>query len=96
MSINNIGNLETAEREILEAVRALRYGSVEISVHDGRVVQIETREKVRFEAGHKVLCWKKRVGHAPIISRSAAFRLDPGRGQQLADLWAQARPVDFF
>ena len=30
------------------AVRALRYGSVEVQVHDGRVVQVETREKVRF------------------------------------------------
>jgi hypothetical protein len=26
------------------------YGSVEISVHDGRVTQIERREKVRFES----------------------------------------------
>jgi hypothetical protein len=31
------------------AVGGLRYGSVEVLVHDGRVVQIETREKVRFE-----------------------------------------------
>lgn len=37
------------ERAVLEAIRALRYGSVEIVVHEGRVVQIETREKVRFE-----------------------------------------------
>ena len=28
------------------------YGSIEITVHDGRVTQIERREKVRFE--HKV------------------------------------------
>jgi hypothetical protein len=32
-----------------KAVGSLRYGSVEVLVHDGRVVQIETREKVRFE-----------------------------------------------
>ena len=25
------------------------YGSIEITVHDGRVTQIERREKVRFE-----------------------------------------------
>ncbi|MDP3610092.1 MAG: YezD family protein [Methylophilus sp.] len=25
------------------------YGSVEVTVHDGRVTQIERREKVRFE-----------------------------------------------
>jgi hypothetical protein len=26
------------------------YGSIEITVHDGRVTQIERREKVRFES----------------------------------------------
>ena len=36
------------ERSLLQAVRSLRYGSVEVVVHEGRVVQIETREKVRF------------------------------------------------
>lgn len=35
-------------REILSAIENLRYGSVEIVVHDGRVTQIEKREKVRF------------------------------------------------
>lgn len=39
------------ERAVVEAIRALRYGSVEIVVHEGRVVQIETREKVRFDEG---------------------------------------------
>ncbi|MET0554860.1 MAG: YezD family protein [Vicinamibacteria bacterium] len=40
---------ETAwERTVRHAVRGLRYGSVEVQVHDGRVVQVETREKVRF------------------------------------------------
>jgi len=29
-------------------VRSSKYGSVEVLVHDGRVVQVETREKVRF------------------------------------------------
>jgi len=42
------------ERAVVEAIRALRFGSIEIVVHDGRVVQIETREKVRFdEAGRR-------------------------------------------
>jgi len=36
------------ERTVSRAVRGLRYGSVEVLVHDGRVVQVETREKVRF------------------------------------------------
>jgi len=33
----------------LDAVGQLRYGSVEITVHDGRIVQIERKEKLRFE-----------------------------------------------
>lgn len=36
------------ERAVRRAVKGLRYGSVEVLVHDGRVVQVETREKVRF------------------------------------------------
>jgi hypothetical protein len=34
---------------ILCALRGIRYGSVEIIVHDGRVVQIERTEKLRFD-----------------------------------------------
>jgi hypothetical protein len=40
--------IKLAER-IAQALRGLRYGSVEIVVHDGRVVQFERRERVRFE-----------------------------------------------
>lgn len=36
-------------RSVLQAVRGTRFGSVEIVIHEGRVVQIERREKVRFE-----------------------------------------------
>ena len=39
---------EAWERAVRRAVRSLSYGSVEVQVHDGRVVQVETREKVRF------------------------------------------------
>lgn len=34
--------------EIVKAVQSLRYGSVEILIHDSQVVQIERKEKVRF------------------------------------------------
>ncbi len=37
------------ERQVIDALRAIRYGSVEMVVHDGRVVQIESRVKVRFD-----------------------------------------------
>jgi hypothetical protein len=36
------------EEEILRAVRRIRYGSVEITIHDSQVVQIEQKEKVRI------------------------------------------------
>ena len=32
---------------VLEALQGLRYGSVEIIVQDGRLVQIDRREKIR-------------------------------------------------
>lgn len=38
-----------AEQAILDAVRNLDYGSIEITVHASRVVQIECRKKIRFE-----------------------------------------------
>jgi hypothetical protein len=34
---------------ILDAVRQIRFGSVEIVIHDGRIVAIEKREKVRLD-----------------------------------------------
>ena len=37
--------------ELQRALHALRYGAIELVIHDGRVVQLEIREKVRFDAG---------------------------------------------
>ncbi|MFT3897131.1 MAG: YezD family protein [Thermomonas sp.] len=36
------------EREVLEALRALQFGTLEIIVHQSRIVQITRSEKVRF------------------------------------------------
>lgn len=36
------------EREILQAVREVRFGAVEIVVHDGRVMEIRQTKKVRI------------------------------------------------
>lgn len=47
-----------SERLVLEALRGLRYGSLEVVVHDGRAVQIEKRERVRLETS-------TRPGHRP-------------------------------
>lgn len=37
-------------RQILAALDGIRFGLVEIVIHDGRIVQIERREKVRLAA----------------------------------------------
>ncbi|HET7292801.1 MAG TPA: YezD family protein [Vicinamibacteria bacterium] len=47
-----------------DAVRRLRFGSVEVVVHDGRVVQVETREKVRF-ADHRLPDSRRRQDAQP-------------------------------
>jgi hypothetical protein len=44
-----VGVATVPEREILEAVRAIRYGSVEVVIHDSKVVQVIRTEKVRFD-----------------------------------------------
>jgi len=42
-------------REVLDTltrlVSELRFGSIEIVVHEGRITQMERREKVRFTSG---------------------------------------------
>lgn len=44
--------LEPAITEaILAAIGSLRYGAVEVTVHDGRVVMIDKRERIRLAAG---------------------------------------------
>jgi hypothetical protein len=48
---------ESLLRELAAALEGMRYGSVEIVVHDSRVVQIERREKMRLtpEAGRRAV-----------------------------------------
>jgi hypothetical protein len=38
------------EQAILLALKGIRFGSVEIIVHDSKVVQIERKEKTRFDS----------------------------------------------
>ncbi len=40
--------LDKAMVEILRSIKNVRFGSVEITIHDSRVVQIERKEKVRL------------------------------------------------
>jgi hypothetical protein len=41
---------ERAEAEIIKAVRSIQYGSVEVIIHDARIVQIECKKKIRMPA----------------------------------------------
>ncbi|HEU5282755.1 MAG TPA: YezD family protein [Burkholderiales bacterium] len=38
---------------LVRLVRETRFGSIEIVVHEGRITQIERREKVRFTASDR-------------------------------------------
>ncbi len=49
LQIIDDGDAEHAIREILRAVRSIHFGSVEIVIHDSRVVQIERKEKLRLD-----------------------------------------------
>ena len=42
------GEPTEAEREVLRAIRAVRYGAVEVVIHESRIVQVERTEKVRL------------------------------------------------
>ncbi len=37
------------EAAIIAAIRAIRFGSLEITIHDSSIVQIESKEKIRFD-----------------------------------------------
>jgi len=41
--------LRRIEEELTHALSEIRFGSIEIIIQDSRVVQIERREKVRFD-----------------------------------------------
>lgn len=41
--------LHRIQEELVQALSAIRFGSIEIVIQDARVVQIERREKVRFD-----------------------------------------------
>ncbi len=36
-------------KHLSDAIKKIRFGSIEIVIHDSRIVQIEKREKIRFE-----------------------------------------------
>ncbi|MBI5686738.1 MAG: YezD family protein [Verrucomicrobia bacterium] len=40
--------IEQIRKQVLQAIQDVHYGSVEITVHDGKIVQIERKEKIRL------------------------------------------------
>jgi hypothetical protein len=39
-----------SDQEILRAIHEIRYGTVEITIHDSKVVQIAKTERIRLDA----------------------------------------------
>jgi len=48
-AFNPEDSTQIVEKKILQAIRSLNYGSVEITIHDSKVVQIERKERFRFD-----------------------------------------------
>lgn len=46
---NHSGFNDTAFKEVNAAIKSLKYGQVIITVHNGRIVQIDKTEKIRFD-----------------------------------------------
>ena len=50
---SNVSNLKKSEEElllqILQALKSIRYGYIQIIVQDSKVVQIDKTEKIRFD-----------------------------------------------
>lgn len=53
--VQDIADFKESEKklllQILEALRSIRYGYVQIVVQDSKVVQIDKTEKIRFDKG---------------------------------------------
>lgn len=47
-AIRSVSEPTEAEREVLRAIRAVRFGAVEVTIHESRIVQVERTEKVRL------------------------------------------------
>ncbi len=43
--------LDAALEDIRQQLQTIQFGSLEITIHNGQIVQIERREKKRYEPG---------------------------------------------
>lgn len=44
-----VNEVDEAVTRLREALETIRFGSVEFIIHDGRVLQIDRKEKLRFD-----------------------------------------------
>jgi hypothetical protein len=51
MAEHEPASTERVLREVARLLKDLRFGAIEIQVHDGQVVAIERRERTRFSSG---------------------------------------------
>lgn len=65
-------------RQVEEAVRSIRYGTVQVTIHNARVVQIETLEKVRIEPSADLVTGSEQTT-APTDRTSEGSRHASGR-----------------
>lgn len=45
--------LSDVETRLVRMLRSLRFGSIDVQVHDSRIVQIECSERVRFDGKNR-------------------------------------------
>ena len=60
--------------QIAEAIDGVRFGSVQITIHDARVVQIETIQKVRLDPPKAHLTAGGRNNHLSCADQTAGSR----------------------
>lgn len=41
-------------QEIQKAIQNMKFGSIEITIHDSRIVQIERKEKFRYQPEYQI------------------------------------------
>jgi len=51
VDLSKLDNRQEIAAHILSILQAIRFGSIEIVIHDGRIVQIDQHEKFRVKAG---------------------------------------------
>lgn len=48
-SVKENKGLNEVEQHILDAISQIKYGAVQVLIHDSRIVQVEKSEKLRFD-----------------------------------------------